>query len=123
MAQKKKKVEFDRMNDEEIVRNIREKAEQKGVNLTPKQGFFAIKLFDYALKKGIISDDAKFYLFLTVDEMVAIFGCSKAFVSQTLILLNKAEIISRTHISTEKGIVDSKMKVTKIECGLFCRVS
>ncbi len=123
------KVNEYRMSDKQIACSIRKKAEENNIHLTAKQGFFALKLFDYGLQHGVLyKENGKFYclVFLTVQDMGDdFFGYKKSAVIEVLSLMKNAGLISRESledvgIDAKEYQLDSKTKVTKIDCSLFC---
>lgn len=123
MPHKVKKVEKFKMNYEKVAVKIKEKAEEKGVCLKNRNGLIAIKLFEYTLKHGHLSEDEQSYwLFLTLDEMEKVLGYSRTAIWQTLLLLEQAEVIKRPHYVGNLVKFDKKNKATQIDCSFFDRV-
>lgn len=116
-----------RMTDSEIVEKIRTKVEENGETITPKQGLFAIKLFDYAINYGKVYDDNKRCVVgLTIKEMCDYFGYKKSAVIEVIAKLDKVGIIKRKCIASvvkDMSKLDRKSKVTIIECDMFCNIS
>lgn len=118
-----------RMSDKEISEAIRKKAEENNIHLTAKQGFFALKLFDYGLKHGVLyGKNGKYYCLISLTTMNMgddFFGYKKSAVIKVLSLMTRAGLISRepyknVGLNPYDVLVHPNTKATIIDCSLFC---